>query len=128
MKLDGPFKPGEIIRGTIAMTVADPEVAKLQEPHVGKSVEMLVGRIEPQSRFELKWHPFAIDPKMDYSKEERTLITFKLDERSDGTLVTISEEGFEKIPEARRAEAFKANDGGWAHQLILLDKYLHQTK
>jgi uncharacterized protein (DUF885 family) len=49
---------------------------------------------------------------------------FELHERPDGTHLTISESGFEQIPLARRAAAFAANEGGWAHQSALLQKYL----
>ncbi|MBS1968871.1 MAG: SRPBCC family protein [Bdellovibrionales bacterium] len=124
MKLEGPFIAGQTIKGTIAPTQVDPEVAKLQEPHTGKPVEMFVDSIVPETKFCLKWHPFAIDPKVDYSKEPMTLITFTLEEQGTGTLLTITETGFDKIPISRRAEALKANDGGWAHQCILLQKYL----
>jgi uncharacterized protein YndB with AHSA1/START domain len=124
MKLEGPFKAGETIKGKIAPTAVDPEVAKMQEPHAGKAVNFFVDRIEPESKFVIKWHPFAIDPNKDYSKEPMTLITFSLEKKEDGTLLTITEDGFDKIPESRRAEALKANDGGWAKQTELIQKYL----
>lgn len=128
MKLAGPFEAGKKIRGTISPTTVDEEVARLQKPHEGKAVEMLVHSIEPESRFCLKWHPFAIDPKVDYSKEPMTLITFTLEEQNGGTLLTITESGFDQIPISRRAEAIKANDGGWAHQTKLLEKYLIRAR
>jgi uncharacterized protein YndB with AHSA1/START domain len=124
MRLDGPFVAGRKITGRIAPTTVDPEVAKMQEPFAGKAVELFVHRVEPETRFCLQWHPFAVDPKVDYSQEPMTLITFLLEEKPGGTLLTITEEGFEKIPPARRADALKANDGGWAHQAKLLEKYL----
>lgn len=128
MKLDGPFKAGHSINGQIMPTTVDPEVAKMQEPHKGKTVEFFVQSIEPEFRFCLKWHPFAIDPKVDYSKEPMTLITFDLEEVDGGTLLTITESGFDQIPAWRRAEALKANDGGWSHQLKLIEKYLSREK
>jgi len=124
MKFDGDFVAGETIRGKIFPTAVDPEVAKMQKPYEGKTVELFVERIEPEIRFCLKWHPFAIDPKVDYTKEPMTLITFTLDEKESGTLLTITETGFDLIPATRRADALKANDGGWAHQAVLLQKYL----
>jgi len=128
MALDGPFKAGQPIYGQIVPTIADPEVAKLQEPHRGKKADLFVDRIEPESKLCLKWHPFAIDPKVDYSHEPMTLITFLLEDKTTNqTLLTISEDGFEKIPASRRAEAIKANDGGWAHQTVLLQKYLSKN-
>lgn len=125
MKLDGPFVAGQPIRGHIVPTTADPEVARMQEPHRGKPVEMHIDRTEPETRLCLKWHPFAIDAAVDYSHEPMTLITFLLEDAGDGkTRLTITEEGFEQLPPSRRAEAFRANDGGWAHQAVLLGKYL----
>lgn len=74
--------------------------------------------------FSLRWHPFAIDTEVDYSNEPMTLITFMLEPREGGTLLRVVESGFDSIPVARRAEAFKANEGGWAMQMQLIEKYL----
>lgn len=129
MELNGPFKAGQTIFGQIVPTTVDPEVAKLQEPHRGKKVELFVDQIEPETKLCLKWHPFAMDPNVDYSNEPMTLITFLLEEKSaNQTQLTITEEGFENLPLSRRADAIKANDGGWAHQTILLEKYLNKYK
>lgn len=124
MKLEGPFKAGETIRGEISPTTVDPEVARMQEPYAGKAVELFVDRIEPETRFALKWHPFAIEPGVDYSREPMTTITFTLEERPEGVLLAVVESGFEGIPSSRRAEAMRANDGGWAKQMELIAKYL----
>lgn len=110
--------------GRIVPTKVDPEVAKLQEPHTGKRFQILVETIEPMTRFAFRWHPFAIDPSYDYSREPMTLVTFELSEAPEGTLLTITESGFDKIPIERRAQAFNANDGGWTHQAKLIEKYL----
>jgi hypothetical protein len=53
-----------------------------------------------------------------------TLVTFELSEVEGGTLLTITESGFDQIPIERRAQAYKANDGGWTHQAKLIEKYL----
>lgn len=124
MELDGPFIPGERITGRIAPTQVDPEVAKLQAPHAGKPVEFTVDRVEPEHHFSFRWHPFAIEPGVDYSKEPTTRIVFELAVVEAGTLLTITESGFTQIPLERRAKAFAANEGGWAHQAKLLEKYL----
>lgn len=127
MSLNGPFEPSSKITGAISPTTVDPEVAKLQEAHAGKAVEFMVERIEPRTLFSIKWHPFAIDPEIDYSKEPMTLVEFRLEDRDGGTFLTITESGFENIPISRRAEAIKSNDGGWAHQARLLEKYLEMN-
>lgn len=128
MKLDGPFVAGQSIKGTITPTTADPEVAKLQEPHAGKPVDFYVKSIEPETMFVIQWHPFAIDPQVDYSSEPMTTITFRLREQDGGVLLAVTETGFDQIPPSRRAAAFKANDGGWAHQMKLIEKYLALEK
>jgi len=127
VKFDGPFAINTSITGRIAPTQVDPEVAKLQEPHVGTAFTFAVNRIEPMNHFSFRWHPFAIDPSSDYSKEPMTLVEFELQDAPDGTLLTITESGFDQLPIARRADAWKANDGGWTHQTKLIEKYLAQT-
>jgi uncharacterized protein YndB with AHSA1/START domain len=124
VELDGPFVAGAAIKGRITPTKVDPEVAKMQEPHTGKAFDITVDRIEPPKLFSFRWHPFAIEPDVDYSKEPTTLVTFQLEEATGGTQLTITESGFDKIPLERRAKAFAANDGGWTKQLELIAKYL----
>ncbi len=124
VKFEGPFVANTTLKGYIVPTQVDPEVAKLQEPHTGKPFQILVEAIEPMSRFSFRWHPFAIDPNVDYSQEPMTLVTFELSDVDGGTLLTITESGFDQIPMERRSQAFKANDGGWTHQSKLIEKYL----
>jgi uncharacterized protein YndB with AHSA1/START domain len=123
---DGPFVAGARLTGKIVPTTVDPEVAKLQEPHAGAPFTFTVERIEPPHRISFRWHPYAVESGTDYSHEPMTLIVFELTEVADGVLLSISESGFDRIPIARRAEAFKANDGGWEHQARLIEKYLEQ--
>ncbi len=124
VEFDGPFAPGVRLTGKIVPTTADAEVAKTQEPYRGKAFELFVDRIEPMTLFSFRWHPFAIDPAIDYSNEPTTLVKFELEEAAQGTMLTITESGFDGIPLARRATAFAANDGGWQAQTRLLEKYL----
>lgn len=121
---DGAFVPGARVTGKIAPTTVDAEIAKLQEAHAGKAFEFSVETIEPMQRICFRWHPFAVEPGVDYSKEPTTLIVFELQEATGGTLLTILESGFDQIPLARRAKAFAANDGGWTLQTKLIEKYL----
>ena len=124
VEFEGAFAPGRELTGRIVPTTVDPEVAKLQEPHRGKPFAFTVERIEPMRRITFRWHPFAIDPKVDYSKEPMTLIVFALEEAEGGTRLTITESGFDGIPGARREQAYRANEGGWEHQLRLVGKYV----
>jgi uncharacterized protein YndB with AHSA1/START domain len=122
-----PFAPGAHLRGKIAPTKVDPEVAQLQKPHEGKTFELTIDRVEPERLFSFRWHPFAIDAAVDYAAEPATLVVFELQEVTGGTLLTITESGFDRIPLERRAKAFAANDGGWEHQTRLIEKYLHHA-
>jgi uncharacterized protein YndB with AHSA1/START domain len=126
MKFDGPFVPQSRLRGRIAPTQVDPEVAKLQEPHAGIPFELQMERIEPMSLLSFRWHPGAIDPKIDYTREPTTLVEFRLEPAAQGTLLTITESGFDGIPLERRARVFAGNEAGWTHQLRLIEKYLRQ--
>lgn len=126
MELDGAFEVGREMTARIVPTQVDPEVAKMQEPHKGLQFKIWVEVIEPMELFAFRWHPFAIDVVVDYSDEPTTLVTFTLSDVGDGTLLTITESGFDQIPLQRRADAFKANEGGWTHQLKLVERFLEQ--
>lgn len=121
---EGPFVAGAPLRGAITGTKVDPEVAKLQKPHEGRPFNILVEQMEPERLFSFRWHPYAIEPGMDYSSEPTTLVTFQLDETPKGVQLTLTESGFDQIPLDRRAKAFAANEGGWGHQMVLIAKYL----
>jgi len=121
---DRPFTEGAKLDGRIVPTRVDAEVAAQQAPHEGKPFEFVVERIEPMRRIAFRWHPYAIEPGADYSREPMTLIVFELDPVEDGILLTITESGFDRIPLERRAAAFAANDGGWQAQTMLVRKYL----
>ena len=121
---EGPFVAGAALHGKITGTKVDSEVARLQKPHEGKAFNIIVEQIQPERLFSFRWHPYAIEPGVDYSKEPTTLVTFRLDEMPDGVQLTVTESGFDQIPLERRAKAFAANDGGWSHQMVLISKYL----
>jgi uncharacterized protein YndB with AHSA1/START domain len=79
--------------------------------------DVLVERVEPENLLAFRWHPYAVDPKIDYSKEQRTLVTFELEDAGGGTLLNVVESGFDSVPPSRRMEAFRMNSGGWEAQL-----------
>jgi uncharacterized protein YndB with AHSA1/START domain len=124
VELDGPFVAGARMTGRIVPTTVDPEVARGQEPYRGRTFELTVDRVQPMRLFSFRWHPFAVDPGVDYSKEPTTLVEFELEEVPGGTMLTITESGFDRIPLARRAQAFASNEQGWAAQARLIEKYL----
>lgn len=127
MRLDGPFTPGACLRGVIVPTTVDAEVAKAQQEHEGTPFEITVEQMEPERLFSFRWHPFAIERGVDYSAEPTTLIVFTLEEVAGGILLTVTESGFDRIPLARRAQAFEANEQGWGMVVKLLESYLDRA-
>ena len=112
VRLDGPFVAGRSTLGQLAIPGFE---------HV--AFEAKVTEVDPPHFFAFTWHPYPVEPEVDYSAEEPTLVEFRLQATAAGTRVTVSESGFERLPEHRRAEAYRMNDGGWAHQLENLRKY-----
>lgn len=113
LKLDGEFAAGATTRGRVTY----PGYEHLK-------VELQIERIEPERYFAYRWHPYPSDPAVDYSTEPTTLVEFRLEEVEGGTAVTIVESGFDRIPLARRAEAYRMNDRGWAGQTENLARYV----
>jgi uncharacterized protein YndB with AHSA1/START domain len=106
VKLEGAFEVGKAVRGRIT--------------HPGYEhlvFEMTIERMDPQDIFVYRWHPYAIDPAVDYSSEPTTLVEFRLQETDGGTMLTLVESGFDRIPAHRRAEAFRMNEQGWTAQV-----------
>jgi uncharacterized protein YndB with AHSA1/START domain len=132
VRFDGPLVAGTSITAAIAPTTVDDEVAERQEAHAGVTSTWHIVAIEPQRRFAYRWHPLAIDPDpdsgQDYDREPTTLVEFTLSETPDGVLLTITESGFDAIPEARRSASFEANAEGWAIQTDLVRRYLEDAR
>jgi hypothetical protein len=87
-------------------------------------MEVAVQKMETEKLFSFHWHPYAVDPKADYSKEQPTLVEFRLEKTVGGTLLIVSESGFDAIPESRRAEAFRMNSGGWEQQVKNIEAHV----
>ncbi|MBD8900043.1 SRPBCC family protein [Rhodanobacter sp. DHG33] len=86
--------------------------------------ELQIERVEPKHLFSYRWHPYAIDPNSNYAHEPTTLVEFVLEDHADGILLRLSESGFDHIPLARRAEAYRMNSGGWDQQMQNIQRYL----
>jgi len=112
-KLTGKFVPGAAIRGP--MTISGYE-------HL--TMELTVERVEPERLMSFRWHPYAIDPSVDYASEPTTLVTFELSETAEGIALTVTETGFDKLPAGRRPLAFRMNDEGWGIQMNNVARYL----
>ena len=113
VNLEGEFAEGRTTRGRITHPGYE---------HV--TMEMLVERIEDERYFAYRWHPYAIDAGVDYSTEPTTLVEFRLDKANGGTVLTIVESGFDRIPLARRAEAFRMNESGWTEQMTNIERHV----
>jgi uncharacterized protein YndB with AHSA1/START domain len=115
VNLEGPFVAGKVAGGYITW----PGYEHLR-------MEVIVQRIEPERFFSYTWHPYSIDPKVDYSQETPTLVEFTLEKSAKGTLLKVTESGFDKIPSGRRAEAFRMNDNGWTQQVKNIESHVAQ--
>jgi uncharacterized protein YndB with AHSA1/START domain len=113
VSLDGPFAAGETSTGHITHPGYE---------HV--RWEAVVERIEPPTLFSFRWHPYAIDPEIDYSAEPTTLVEFRLEPIATGTRLTVTESGFEALPEHRRPDALRMNERGWAAQMANIAAYV----
>jgi uncharacterized protein YndB with AHSA1/START domain len=88
------------------------------------TMEIVIERIEPEHLLSWRWHPAAIDPKVDYSQEPMTLVVLELKQVEGGTLLSVVESGLDKIPLVRRAEAFRLNSSGWEEQMVFVKKHV----
>ena len=116
VKLAGPFVPGKEAVGQITYPGFE---------HV--TWRAVVQRIVPERLFSFNWHPYAVEPGVDYSAEAQTLIEFRLEPSGDGTLLILTESGFDGIPAGRRAEAFRMNDNGWTQQMENIRRHVEES-
>lgn len=107
------FVPGEAVAGQIMFPGYEHLVCDMQ-------IEQMV----PERLFSYRWHPYAVDPAVDYSKEATTLVEFKLEAEGSGTRLRIVESGFDQIPASRREEAFRMNCEGWTGQIENIAKHV----
>jgi uncharacterized protein YndB with AHSA1/START domain len=118
VKLDGPFVQGQVSRGQITYPGYE---------HV--KWEAVVQKMEPERLFSFTWpHPKSLDkveyPMGDHSKDPTTLVEFRLEKTATGTLLVLTESGFDNIPRDFRLEAFRRNEGGWAEQMKNIERYV----
>jgi len=113
VNIEAPFVAGQPARGRITHPGYE---------HVVWQV--VVQKIEPQQLFSFSWHPYGIDPQVDYSREAPTLVEFRLAAVPGGTLLIVTETGFDQVPAARRAEAYRMNDSGWAQQMKNIEHHV----
>ena len=113
LALEGTFAPGARLSG------------RLTTPgHEHLTLEITVERVEPEHLLSYRWHPYALEPGVDYASEPTTLVEFHLADVADGTQLTVVESGFDRIPPERRVIAFRMNEQGWAEQLTHIARYV----
>jgi len=115
VNIEGPFIPGREVQGRITHPGYE---------HV--RWRAVIEKMEPERLFSFTWHPYAIDPQVDYSHETPTLVEFRLEQSATGTLLTLTESGFDQVPAGRRAEAFRMNEGGWTQQMKNIERHVAQ--
>lgn len=113
VKLEGRFVPGEQARGRIT-----------SPGHEHVTMEVGIEHMKAEESFSFRWHPYAVDPKVDYSNEPTALVEFRLLSVDGGTLLTVAESGFVQLPARRRDEAFRMNSGGGEHQLANIERHV----
>ena len=118
VKLEGPFVQGQASRGQITY----PGYEHLKW-------EAVVQKMEPERLFSFTWtHPKSLDKAEyaldDHSKDPTTLVEFRLERTATGTLLVLTESGFDNIPGDLRLEAFRRNEGGWAEQMKNIERYV----
>ena len=114
-KLTGEFSPGAKVSGPITT-----------KGYEHLTMTVTVERVEKERLLAFRWIPDDVDPKADMSNEPTTLVEFHLEEGKEGTLLTVVESGFDKVPLARRAKAFESNSEGWAEQLTNIERHVAQ--
>jgi uncharacterized protein YndB with AHSA1/START domain len=133
-KLEGAFEPGRSIKGTYEGQLDEAAIVEAQKK-IGVTPSAIqlppsgatfctVERVDPERYFSFRWIPYGIDADIDPESEPTTLVEFLLEPVPEGTLLTIVESGFERVPEKRRLRAFRMNAGGWMAQAENLQKYV----
>ena len=116
VKVEGAFAPGARVRGAI-----------IHPGYEHLTWEITIERMEPERLFSWRWHPYAVEPGVDYSDETPTLVVFELQDVPEGTRLTVVESGFDQVPLARRAQAYRMNEQGWTHQVQAIARYVAQA-
>ena len=111
--MEEPFVLGKVSRGKV-----------LHPGYEHVTMEIAIMAMDAEELFSYTWHPYAIDPKVDYSQEPQTLVEYRLSATASGSLLVITESGFDKLPAGRRDEAFRKNDGGWSQQIKNIERHV----
>lgn len=111
--IEGPFELGKVARGNILHPGFE---------HVTWKARIVA--MDAPTLFSFTWHPYAVKDDIDYDEEIPTLVEFRLKPTAGGTHLTVTESGFDAVPEARRAEALRMNTGGWTQQVQNIKRHV----
>jgi uncharacterized protein YndB with AHSA1/START domain len=116
VKLTGTFTPGARLRGQVT-----------HKGYEHLTMEVTIDKVEPERLLAWRWHPGATEPTKDYSAEPATLVVFELEEVDGGTMLSVVESGFDRLPATRREQAYRDNEGGWTQQMESIKRHVSQT-
>jgi uncharacterized protein YndB with AHSA1/START domain len=88
------------------------------------SMDVWIERIVPERHLSWRWHPGAIEATPAMPMEETTLVEFELQDAEGGTLLTVVESGFERVPPSRRLQVFRENTAGWDEQVRNIERHV----
>jgi uncharacterized protein YndB with AHSA1/START domain len=116
VRLEGEVAPGARMRGPVT-----------HKGYEHLMMDMTIEQMEHERRFSWRWKPGATEPGVDYSQEPTTLVEFTLEDAPGGTRLTLVESGFDRVPAASRADAFRRNEQGWTAQMGNIERHVGQT-
>lgn len=96
-------------------------------PYYKMEFSVDVEEMVPEQTFSWRWHPGTRDPGEDLSGEPPTLVTFTLEDADGGTRITVTEMGFDRLFESRRARVLEQNESGWKHQMASIERYISES-
>jgi uncharacterized protein YndB with AHSA1/START domain len=114
VKTEDEFRPG----ARVHMTSTYPG-------HEGIEFYMDIEEMEPERKFSWRWTPGG--KQAGSPGEEPTLVVFELEEVAGGTMVKVTESGFDQLSLERRAKAFEGNRRGWELQMQNIREYVEKA-
>jgi len=114
---EAAFVPGARLRG----------VSTHEGPCYKAEFFLDVVEMVPERTFSWRWHPGVNLLNEDLSEEPMTLVTFQLEDAEGGTLVTVTESGFDQLFAERRPRVFEENEEGWKLQIAALERHFGEA-
>lgn len=133
--LHGAFVEGETVRCTFEGLPPPEAFDEMQRakgldpvpfpPPPPNDVFCIVERVQPEALLSFRWFPFGVDAAKE--PDAWTRVEFVLDAADGGTVLTIRESGFERVPGRVRRHAFVMNDQGWTEQAANIARHVDQA-